>query len=791
GTVGTITVTVDGEIPDEGLQVYLDSPDRLLGEFDVFNAEVTGGAFPSPNGTASGFFFRVFENTATIRLAVFDETTNDQIPAEDALEGIESFNLALQPLEGYAIDADAASVDFTIKDNPDSVVIPDDGDNGDGGGGTDGPVTDNDGRDTIDDTLATAVATGLSPNQTEVTVEGTIDVRWRNEAEQRADNTEDVDMYSFDLAAGETVNIDATSIPFDRNGITQVTAPTLRVFNAAGEALAISGSELGGDPVVDPSLDFTATEAGTYYVGVSQYLNDNYDPSVNASGDGVQLPDDGISPGAYTLDLTLTTDREPLPVVTVSTSTPLVSEDGDATITVTFSIDGDIPEGGLPITVGGDLTSLFDPELELLDGSIPLMADPADGLVTLANRDPEFDIALTAPVVDVSFVVFDDIIEEEPLELDFALLEGEGYVVDGDGIATVTIIDGDSVIPGSGPTVSLSVSDTDLEEGDEFTVFFDVEGDIPEGGLELFIDGGPTALGEFDIFGDNGIDPATDLVGLAGFPVQGSDSGGFFVTLVENQASITLSVFDDGANEGLETVPFELANGEHYEVDPTASTVTLTINDFEVVGTDESETLIGDDADNSLAGLGGDDVIAGGLANDLILGDAGDDFLRGDLNRRNPQDEVSGGDDIIFGGDGNDRIGGKAGDDILSGDAGDDLIYGDDGDDILMGVTGNDTLIGDNFSNGSGSDTFVFGNGDGTDTILDFEVGIDSIGLVEGALIFADLTITQEGNTTLLGVASSGETLAVLNGVQASALTESSFEVVADVSNPEEAMALI
>ncbi|MEL6385534.1 MAG: hypothetical protein AAFQ89_24355, partial [Cyanobacteria bacterium J06626_18] len=112
-------------------------------------------------------------------------------------------------------------------------------------------------------------------------------------------------------------------------------------------------------------------------------------------------------------------------------------------------------------------------------------------------------------------------------------------------------------------------------------------------------------------------------------------------------------------------------------------------------------------------------------------------------------------------------------------------------DDILMGVTGNDTLIGDNFSNGSGSDTFVFGNGDGTDTILDFEVGIDSIGLVEGALIFADLTITQEGNTTLLGVASSGETLAVLNGVQASALTESSFEVVADVSNPEEAMALI
>ena len=53
-----------------------------------------------------------------------------------------------------------------------------------------------------------------------------------------------------------------------------------------------------------------------------------------------------------------------------------------------------------------------------------------------------------------------------------------------------------------------------------------------------------------------------------------------------------------------------------------------------------------------------------------------------------------------------------------------------------MGVTGNNILVGDNFSSGSGSDTFVFGNGDGTDTVLDFEVGIDQIGLVEGELVF-------------------------------------------------------
>ena len=262
--------------------------------------------------------------------------------------------------------------------------------------------------------------------------------------------------------------------------------------------------------------------------------------------------------------------------------------------------------------------------------------------------------------------------------------------------------------------------------------------------------------------------------------------------MVENQASITLSVFDDGANEGPEEITFTLGNGELYEVAPDAGSVTLTINDFEVVGGGEDETLVGGDSDNSIAGEAGDDTVAGGLGNDVILGGDGDDVLRGDLNVRSPQDGVAGGNDIIFGGDGNDRIGGKAGNDILSGDAGDDLIYGDAGDDILMGVTGNDILVGDNFSGGQGgSDLFVFGLGDGTDTVLDFEVGTDRIGIVEGEFTFADVTLTQDGVNTVLGVSTTGETLAILNNVQASALGESGFVTVPDGSNLDDALGLI
>jgi Ca2+-binding RTX toxin-like protein len=118
----------------------------------------------------------------------------------------------------------------------------------------------------------------------------------------------------------------------------------------------------------------------------------------------------------------------------------------------------------------------------------------------------------------------------------------------------------------------------------------------------------------------------------------------------------------------------------------------------------------------------------------------------------------SGGNDVIYGGAGNDRIGGKGGDDRLFGDAGDDRIWGDDGDDLLRGGLGNDILTGDDFSGGSGSDTFVLARGEGTDTIVDFQVGVDFIALV-GDLSFGDLTLN--GNEIKVG----DDTLAIVRGV--------------------------
>jgi Ca2+-binding RTX toxin-like protein len=202
------------------------------------------------------------------------------------------------------------------------------------------------------------------------------------------------------------------------------------------------------------------------------------------------------------------------------------------------------------------------------------------------------------------------------------------------------------------------------------------------------------------------------------------------------------------------------------------ASLTTKTNNFDIIGTDDSETLEGNDVDNLVAGLLGDDT---------LFGADGDDTLRGDADSRDPGGMV-GGDDVISGGDGNDQIGGKGGNDLLSGDRGDDKIWGDAGDDTIMGVTGNDTLTGDDFSGGSGADLFVFGNGDGTDIITDFDVTEDLIGLVEGELTFEDIAIINIDEDAAIQATATGETLAILDGIEPLELIADLFVITPDVS---------
>src|ERR687886_468781 len=142
----------------------------------------------------------------------------------------------------------------------------------------------------------------------------------------------------------------------------------------------------------------------------------------------------------------------------------------------------------------------------------------------------------------------------------------------------------------------------------------------------------------------------------------------------------------------------------------------------------------------------GPDTLTGNDGNDILIGDTGEDTLIGNA-----------GDDTLIGGNGTD---------LLLGNAGDDLLYGGNGTDTLRGGLGNDTLTG-----GNGDDVFVFASGEGTDTITDFKLSNDKIGLT-GGLTFENLSFS--GNKIIFDT----QVLAVLTGVNTNTLTASNFLTV-------------
>ncbi|MGD1932669.1 MAG: pre-peptidase C-terminal domain-containing protein [Leptolyngbyaceae cyanobacterium] len=82
----------------------------------------------------------------------------------------------------------------------------------------------------------------------------------------------------------------------------------MRLFDAEGNELSANsdGAAPGEEFSRDPFIEYTATESGTYYIGVSQLGNRNYDPFVERSGSGWTFPEVGIFFGDYELTATLT-----------------------------------------------------------------------------------------------------------------------------------------------------------------------------------------------------------------------------------------------------------------------------------------------------------------------------------------------------------------------------------------------------------------------------------------------------------------------------------------------------
>jgi Ca2+-binding RTX toxin-like protein len=117
----------------------------------------------------------------------------------------------------------------------------------------------------------------------------------------------------------------------------------------------------------------------------------------------------------------------------------------------------------------------------------------------------------------------------------------------------------------------------------------------------------------------------------------------------------------------------------------------------------------------------------------------------------------------------NDKIFGYDGDDNLTGLTGDDLLIGGKGGELIFSGKGNDRLIG-----GEGSDQFVLRPNTGTDRIVDFQDGDDTI-VLTGGLNFDRVSISQSFKGTNISLKSNGQTLAILVGVDSGLITAADF----------------
>lgn len=148
----------------------------------------------------------------------------------------------------------------------------------------------------------------------------------------------DVDMLSFTVAAGQTVDFDIDTSANGPGGL----GSYLRLFNAQGQQLASNdNASAPGEGAVgfDAYLRFTFTTAGTYYIAVSNSGNINYD-AVSGGSDTAGAPN---ALGAYTLSIQLQPSVAN-PTLSLSSNISSIPEIGGQAAATVVRHDADISQ---------------------------------------------------------------------------------------------------------------------------------------------------------------------------------------------------------------------------------------------------------------------------------------------------------------------------------------------------------------------------------------------------------------------------------------------------------------
>ena len=473
------------------------------------------------------------------------------------------------------------------------------------------------------DTIGTATPVDITTTTPHAIATGSLSFDFENNPD--IDATEDVDLYAFELAAGDTIRLD-----LDGAGEMPVDLAELILFDSEGNNLATG---IFTDPGPNdaftsflPYVEYTATEAGTYYAGVSAYFNLAYDPFTAGSGSGVTFEEFNLNGfGDYTLGFELVNDATPAPMpnnptpdnpasdappqVSLRTVTgtyaldeslivPAVVETvndlglspadglGGAAITLVLTTEGNIGSGvEVVVDTGIDLTDyLFTFEPFIRGGEIlgPVLGDDGNPSGLLLN--------LTAPNALLNLTLFD---KPEPEtdgleQITFTLEENPGITVNPDAAAsTIDVYDTVADVP---PTVSdlevgLTISESALieSEGNSTTLTFTLSEPPPPGGIIAYVNTEPTVpdgavegsifqgLGQFDVFN-------AEITG-GSFPSPNFTASGFYFNITEQTATITISAFPDAIEEGIQEFRVFIEESVGYQLDPEASSVVVTTAD--------------------------------------------------------------------------------------------------------------------------------------------------------------------------------------------------------------------
>ncbi|WP_299969309.1 calcium-binding protein [uncultured Roseobacter sp.] len=275
--------------------------------------------------------------------------------------------------------------------------------------------------------------------------------------------------------------------------------------------------------------------------------------------------------------------------------------------------------------------------------------------------------------------------------------------------------------------------------------------------------------------------------------------------------------FYDTEGVGIEAIEF--SDGVIWTKDEIEAKTTISLtsgNDGSFFYSFAGDNVYGLDGNDTLKTHEGDDTLVGGLGADHLDGQDGIDtasyHLSGqgvivDLDISGGQIGANGGeevgdvlvniealegslfDDQLTAGSAGSILRGLSGDDDLTGGAGADQMDGGEGSDTLVGNDGFDTLVGgaaddslfggagnDLLTGGIGADVFIFELKDGSDTITDFEDGIDQIRLSGTGLSFTDLTIIGQSGDAMISFGT--DNVIVVTNIDHTILTEADFQFV-------------